>query len=114
MLVAGLLVAALAALAVRFMMISRTKSLHLAKSLALNAGIISSSAHLVIAIDSAYRIMIFNRAAEQALMARVPDGTLMQRAATGLAVICAGLLGHVYGSRVVVLAGGGDNRGDAR
>jgi hydroxyethylthiazole kinase-like uncharacterized protein yjeF len=53
------------------------------------------------------------RAAEQALMAQVPDGTLMQRAASGLAAICAGLLGHVYGSRVVVLAGGGDNGGDA-
>ncbi|HEY2507642.1 MAG TPA: NAD(P)H-hydrate dehydratase [Streptosporangiaceae bacterium] len=53
------------------------------------------------------------RAAEQALMAQVPDGTLMQRAATGLAAICAGLLSHVYGSRVVVLAGGGDNGGDA-
>ncbi len=66
-LAAGLLVAALAALSVRFMLISRLKSLHLGKSLALNAGIISSSAHLVIAIDSAYRIMIFNRAAEQAL-----------------------------------------------
>ena len=66
-LVAGLLVAALAALSMRFMLISRLKSLHLAKSLALNAGIISSSAHLVIAIDSNYRIMIFNRAAEQAL-----------------------------------------------
>jgi PAS domain S-box-containing protein len=64
---AGLLVAALAALSVRFMLISRLKSLHLGKSLALNAGIISSSAHLVIAIDSNYRIMIFNRAAEQAL-----------------------------------------------
>jgi PAS domain S-box-containing protein len=66
-LAAGLLVAALAALSVRFMLISRLKSLHLSKSLALNAGIISSSAHLVIAIDSEYRIMIFNRAAEQAL-----------------------------------------------
>ncbi|HYJ40797.1 MAG TPA: CHASE domain-containing protein, partial [Steroidobacteraceae bacterium] len=48
---AGLLVAALAALSVRFVLISRLKSAHLAKSLALNAGIISSSAHLVIAID---------------------------------------------------------------
>jgi PAS domain S-box-containing protein len=66
-LVAGLLVAALAALAVRFLLVSRVKSLHLGKSLALNAGIISSSAHLVIAIDPDYRIMIFNRAAEQAL-----------------------------------------------
>ena len=64
---AGLLVAALAALSVRYALISRLKSAHLTKSLALNAGIISSSAHLVIAIDAEYRIMIFNRAAENAL-----------------------------------------------
>ena len=72
-LAAGLLVAALAALSVRFMLISRLKSLHLGKSLALNAGIISSSAHLVIAIDSNYRIMIFNRAAEQSLGYKAPE-----------------------------------------
>ncbi|MEJ0084632.1 MAG: CHASE domain-containing protein [Pseudomonadota bacterium] len=66
-LAAGLLVAALAALSVRYILISRLKSAHLAKSLALNAGIISSSAHLVIAIDPQYRIMIFNKAAEAAL-----------------------------------------------
>jgi PAS domain S-box-containing protein len=66
-LAAGLLVAALAALSVRYILISRLKSAHLAKSLALNAGIISSSAHLVIAIDPAFRIMTFNRAAEAAL-----------------------------------------------
>jgi ADP-dependent NAD(P)H-hydrate dehydratase / NAD(P)H-hydrate epimerase len=53
------------------------------------------------------------RAAEQALMARVPDGALMQRAASGLAAVCMSLLGRVYGSRVVVLAGTGDNGGDA-
>jgi hydroxyethylthiazole kinase-like uncharacterized protein yjeF len=53
------------------------------------------------------------RAAERALMARVPPGTLMQRAATGLAVVCAGLPARVYGSLVVVLAGSGDNGGDA-
>ncbi|HUZ53090.1 MAG TPA: NAD(P)H-hydrate dehydratase [Streptosporangiaceae bacterium] len=53
------------------------------------------------------------RAAERALMALVPDGALMQRAAAGLASVCAGLLGRVYGSRVVVLAGTGDNGGDA-
>ncbi|MGO9160580.1 MAG: NAD(P)H-hydrate dehydratase [Streptosporangiaceae bacterium] len=53
------------------------------------------------------------RTAEQALMARVPDGALMQRAAAGLAAACAGLLPHVYGARVVVLAGSGDNGGDA-
>jgi hydroxyethylthiazole kinase-like uncharacterized protein yjeF len=47
----------------------------------------------------------------------VPDGTLMARAAAGLAAVCASLLarepGHVYGARVVVLAGSGDNGGDA-
>jgi hydroxyethylthiazole kinase-like uncharacterized protein yjeF len=95
------------------------------------------------------------RAAEAALMARLPEGALMQRAASGLAAACAGLLrraggtagtystdgavtpagpigaggtagtaaaggtagpvgaGRVYGSRVVVLAGSGDNGGDA-
>jgi hydroxyethylthiazole kinase-like uncharacterized protein yjeF len=53
------------------------------------------------------------RAAEQALMARVPDGALMQRAASGLAAVCISLLDRVYGSRVVVLAGTGDNGGDA-
>src|SRR5260370_5663842 len=46
-------------------------------------------------------------------MAQLPPGTLMQRAAAGLASICAGLVGKVYGARVVVLAGSGDNGGDA-
>ncbi|MDR8408769.1 NAD(P)H-hydrate dehydratase [Nonomuraea sp. 3-1Str] len=53
------------------------------------------------------------RAAERELMARLPDGTLMQRAASGLAAACAGLLGKVYGSRVALLVGSGDNGGDA-
>ncbi|KAB2351780.1 NAD(P)H-hydrate dehydratase [Actinomadura rudentiformis] len=53
------------------------------------------------------------RAAEQALMARLPEGTLMQRAAAGLAAVCAGLLPRVYGADVVLLVGGGDNGGDA-
>ncbi len=53
------------------------------------------------------------RTAERALMARLPDGTLMQRAAAGLAAACADLLGRVYGSRVVLLVGSGDNGGDA-
>jgi len=53
------------------------------------------------------------RSAEHALMATVPDGALMQRAAAGLAATCARLLDQVYGSRVVVLAGSGDNGGDA-
>ncbi|MET9733732.1 NAD(P)H-hydrate dehydratase [Streptomyces sp. NPDC006458] len=53
------------------------------------------------------------RAAERSLMARLPEGALMQRAAAGLAAACAGLLGRVYGSRVVLLVGSGDNGGDA-
>ncbi|MFD9128729.1 NAD(P)H-hydrate dehydratase [Kitasatospora sp. NPDC059571] len=53
------------------------------------------------------------RAAEAALMARLPDGALMQRAAAGLAATCARLLPRVYGARVLVLAGSGDNGGDA-
>ncbi|MCX5194955.1 bifunctional ADP-dependent NAD(P)H-hydrate dehydratase/NAD(P)H-hydrate epimerase [Streptomyces sp. NBC_00249] len=53
------------------------------------------------------------RAAERELMARLPQGALMARAAAGLAAVCAGLLGRVYGSRVVLLVGPGDNGGDA-
>ena len=53
------------------------------------------------------------RRAEQDLMATLPPGTLMQRAATGLAVACARQLGRVYGSRVVLLVGTGDNGADA-
>ncbi|MEO3974180.1 NAD(P)H-hydrate dehydratase [Streptomyces sp. CAU 1734] len=53
------------------------------------------------------------RTAENELMARLPDGALMQRAAAGLAAACAGLLGRVYGARVVLLTGSGANGGDA-
>ena len=56
------------------------------------------------------------RAAEKTLMATLPEGTLMQRAAAGLARRSALLLadtGGVYGSRVLLLVGSGDNGGDA-
>ncbi|MBJ7357342.1 NAD(P)H-hydrate dehydratase [Nocardioides sp.] len=53
------------------------------------------------------------RAAEQTLMAALPDGALMQRAAAGLAYAVIDLLGGGYGRRVVLLVGGGDNGGDA-
>lgn len=53
------------------------------------------------------------RAAEAELMARLPEGALMQRAAAGLATQCAQLLGRVYGARVTLLVGAGDNGGDA-
>ncbi|HEY3502193.1 MAG TPA: NAD(P)H-hydrate dehydratase [Actinocatenispora sp.] len=64
----------------------------------------------------AYRVAAV-RAAEQRLMATLPDGTLMQRAAAGLAVRAAGILtdtaGGVYASHVLLLVGSGDNGGDA-
>lgn len=53
------------------------------------------------------------RAAEQRALAALPEGALMQRAATGLATVAAGLLDRVYGARVVLLVGSGDNGGDA-
>ena len=53
------------------------------------------------------------RAAEQPLLVSLPDGTLMQRAATALARRCAQLLGATYGARVVLLVGGGNNGADA-
>lgn len=41
------------------------------------------------------------RAAESALMAKVPEGALMQRAAAGLASVCVGLLPAVYGLSLI-------------
>lgn len=53
------------------------------------------------------------KAAEGLLMPTLPPGTLMMRAAYALARRCALVLGRVYGSRVVLLVGSGDNGGDA-
>lgn len=53
------------------------------------------------------------RAAETALVARLPDGALMARAAGGLAAECARLLDRSYGARVALLVGAGNNGGDA-
>ena len=53
------------------------------------------------------------RAAEEALMARLPEGALMQRAAAGLARRAAEILGTVYGAHVLLLVGAGNNGGDA-
>jgi NAD(P)H-hydrate repair Nnr-like enzyme with NAD(P)H-hydrate epimerase domain len=53
------------------------------------------------------------REAEERLMARLPEGALMQRAAAGLAYAVIELLGGAYGRRVVLLVGSGDNGGDA-
>ncbi|HEU4810755.1 MAG TPA: NAD(P)H-hydrate dehydratase [Nocardioides sp.] len=53
------------------------------------------------------------RAAEKRLLAALPEGTLMQRAAHGLAYAVLDLLGSAYGRRVLLLVGSGDNGGDA-
>ena len=53
------------------------------------------------------------RAAEAALMATLPEGALMQQAATGLAHAVIDLLDGAYGRRVVLLVGPGNNGGDA-
>ncbi len=53
------------------------------------------------------------RAAEAQLMATLPPGTLMERAATGLVSVVIDAAGGAYGLRVVLLVGSGDNGGDA-
>jgi hydroxyethylthiazole kinase-like uncharacterized protein yjeF len=57
------------------------------------------------------------RRLEADAMQEVPEGALMQRAAAGLAVVVAAELGRrrgrVYGARVLVLVGPGNNGGDA-
>ena len=57
------------------------------------------------------------RATEDAVMSRLEPDALMLRAASGLARTCAQLLmshvGGVYGARVVLLVGTGNNGGDA-
>ena len=57
------------------------------------------------------------RAAERIALAAAPEGALMQRAAAGLAAVCARDLrshrGGVSGRRVVLLVGAGNNGGDA-
>ena len=53
------------------------------------------------------------RAAEDELLAVTPEGALMTRAATGLAHAIADFLGAVYGARVLLAVGAGNNGGDA-
>lgn len=53
------------------------------------------------------------RAAEQAAGASLPDSTLMARAAAALARRAGLMLGRLYGARVLLLVGTGDNGGDA-
>lgn len=53
------------------------------------------------------------RAAEAQVLAALPDGALMARAAAGLARVCAAVLARSYGARVLLLVGAGNNGGDA-
>ncbi len=53
------------------------------------------------------------RAAEEEAFARTPEGELMQRAADALATSLLTDLGHTDGTKVLVLAGPGNNGGDA-
>ena len=57
------------------------------------------------------------RRLEAEAMATLPAGTLMARAAAAIAVSAGSMLrdivGRVYGSRVLLLVGAGDNGGDA-
>lgn len=53
------------------------------------------------------------RESEAVLLDALPTGALMQRAAVGLAHAVADWLGVVYGSRILVIAGSGNNGGDA-
>lgn len=53
------------------------------------------------------------RRAEDELLARLPEGALMQRAAHGLAYAVLDLLGSAYGRGVLLLVGPGNNGGDA-
>lgn len=70
----------------------------------------------VVGVRQAWRTTAI-RAAEEACLATVPDGVLMQRAAAGLARRCGQVLrerfGGEYGRRVLILAGPGNNGGDA-
>ena len=53
------------------------------------------------------------RTAERSVMARVPPGVLMRRAAFGLAVVARRMVAQARGHRVTLLVGAGDNGGDA-
>ncbi len=53
------------------------------------------------------------RAAEQPLLTALPEGVLMDRAATGLAHAIIDFLGGAVGRRVLLLVGPGNNGGDA-
>lgn len=53
------------------------------------------------------------RAAEAVARAGLPHGALMARAVAGIVAVAARCLGQVYGARVTLLVGAGDNGADA-
>ncbi|MDD9901594.1 MAG: CHASE domain-containing protein, partial [Alphaproteobacteria bacterium] len=63
----GLMISLLLALTVRYVMISRVKSAYLERSNRLNEGILSSASYMIVATDSAGRVILFNNAAEKHL-----------------------------------------------
>lgn len=54
------------------------------------------------------------RAADAATLQHVSEATLVQRAGTAVALAAQEMLGHLYGRRVLVLAGKGNNGNDGR
>ncbi|WP_339913642.1 CHASE domain-containing protein [uncultured Brevundimonas sp.] len=67
LLIAGLMIAALLALTMRSILLSKVKSAYLLESNQLNTAILSSSALLIIATDRDGTVMLFNKAAETEL-----------------------------------------------
>ena len=67
LLIGGLLIAGLLALTMRAILLTRMKSAYLVRSNHLNDAILSSSAYLIIATDRVGKVVLINRAAEEAL-----------------------------------------------
>lgn len=66
-LIAGMLIAVLSAVSLRYILMSRLKSARLAESSSLNSAILASTPYLVVATDQQGKIITFNQAAENAL-----------------------------------------------
>jgi PAS domain S-box-containing protein len=66
-LIAGMLIAVLTAISLRYILMSRLKSARLVESNNLNMAILASTPYLVIATDQQGKVITFNQAAEKAL-----------------------------------------------
>lgn len=66
-LIAGMLIAVLSAVSLRYILMSRLKSARLAESNSLNVAILASTPYLVIATDLQGKVITFNQTAERAL-----------------------------------------------